>query len=38
LLTLKIEANDEIVSIFPSRITDAVPERVLNALKEMLSL
>jgi DNA-binding NtrC family response regulator len=38
LLTLKIEPSGEIVSIYPSRITDAVPEHVLEALKEMLDL
>jgi DNA-binding NtrC family response regulator len=38
LLTLKIEASGEIESIYPSRITDAAPEHVLIALKEMLNL
>ena len=38
LLTLKIEPGGEIVSIYPSRITDAVPEHVLEALKGMLGL
>jgi DNA-binding response OmpR family regulator len=37
LLTLQIEALGEIESIYPSRITDAVPEHVITALKEMLT-
>jgi hypothetical protein len=37
LLTLKIEALGEIESIYPSRMTDAVPEHVIAALKEMLT-
>jgi hypothetical protein len=36
LLTLKIEGNVPVPSIYPSRITDARPERVLAALEEML--
>ena len=36
LLTLKIEGNLAVPSIYPSRITDAHPERVLAALEEML--
>jgi DNA-binding NtrC family response regulator len=36
LLTLKIEGNLAVPSIYPSRITDAQPERVLAALEEML--
>jgi hypothetical protein len=38
LLTLTIAPQGEIASIYPSRITDAVPEHVLRALKEMLNL
>ena len=37
LLTLKIEGNLPVPSRYPSRITDARPERVLAALDEMLS-
>jgi DNA-binding NtrC family response regulator len=36
LLTLKIEGNVPVPSIYPSRIVDARPERVLEALEEML--
>jgi two-component SAPR family response regulator len=36
LLTLQIAPWNEIASIYPSRITDAAPEHVLSALKEML--
>lgn len=36
LLTLKIEGNVPVPSIYPSRITDARPEHVLAALEEML--
>jgi hypothetical protein len=36
LLTLKIEGNVPAPSRYPSRITDARPERVLAALDEML--
>jgi hypothetical protein len=36
LLTLKIEGNLAVPSTYPSRITDARPERVLSALEEML--
>jgi hypothetical protein len=36
LLTLKIEGNVPIPSIYPSRIVDARPEHVLAALEEML--
>jgi hypothetical protein len=36
LLTLKIEGNLPVPSNYPSRITDARPERVLAALDEML--
>jgi DNA-binding NtrC family response regulator len=38
LLTLQIAPQGEIASIYPSRITDAMPEHVLKALKEMLQL
>jgi CheY-like chemotaxis protein len=38
LLTLKIQPDGDIVSTYPSRITDAVPQHVVDALKEMLSL
>jgi DNA-binding NtrC family response regulator len=36
LLTLQMAPRGEIASVYPSRITDAVPEHVLSALKEML--
>jgi CheY-like chemotaxis protein len=36
LLTLKIEGNVPVPSVYPSRITDARPEHVLAALDEML--
>ena len=36
LLTLKIEGNLAIPSIYPSRITDARPDQVLATLEEML--
>jgi CheY-like chemotaxis protein len=36
LLTLKIEGNVPVPSTYPSRITDARPERVLAVLEEML--
>jgi CheY-like chemotaxis protein len=36
LLTLKIEGNIPVPSVYPSRITDARPESVLAALEEML--
>jgi hypothetical protein len=36
LLTLKIEGNIPVPSIYPSRIVDARPEHVLAALEEML--
>jgi DNA-binding NtrC family response regulator len=38
LLTLKIQSSGDIVSLYPSRTTNAVPEHVMNALKEMLCL
>jgi CheY-like chemotaxis protein len=38
LLTLKIEPGGDIVSLFPTRTTDAMPQHVLCALKEMLGL
>ncbi|WP_260740475.1 hypothetical protein [Tunturiibacter lichenicola] len=38
LLTLKIHPEGDVVSLFPTRMTDAVPEHVLSALKEMLGL
>jgi DNA-binding NtrC family response regulator len=38
LLTPKIAPQGEIASIYPSRTTDALPEHVLNALKEMLQI
>jgi hypothetical protein len=38
LLTLQIAPRGEIASIYPSRITDAMPEHVLSALKEMLQV
>lgn len=38
LLTLKIQAADEIESVYPSRITNALPEHVLTAIREMLGL
>jgi DNA-binding NtrC family response regulator len=36
LLTLKIQPGGDIVSLYPSRTTDALPEHVLSALQEML--
>jgi DNA-binding NtrC family response regulator len=36
LLTLKIAPKGELHSVYPSRITDSVPERVISALKVML--
>jgi CheY-like chemotaxis protein len=36
LLTLKIQPGGDIVSLYPSRTTDALPQHVLSALKEML--
>jgi hypothetical protein len=38
LLILKIQSMGEIVSLYPSRTTNAPPEHVLSALKEMLQL
>jgi CheY-like chemotaxis protein len=36
LLTLKIQPGGDVVSLYPSRTTDALPQHVLSALKEML--
>lgn len=36
LLILKIQPAGDVVSLFPTRTTDAVPDHVLSALKEML--
>jgi hypothetical protein len=33
LLTLKIQSSGDIVSLYPSRTTDAVPEHVMSALR-----
>jgi DNA-binding NtrC family response regulator len=38
LLTLKIAPKGELHSVYPSRITDSVPEHVMAALKAMLDL
>lgn len=38
LLTLKIQPDGDLISIYPSRITGSVPQYVVEALKEMLSL
>jgi CheY-like chemotaxis protein len=38
LMTLKIQPGGDIVSLFPTRTTDALPEHMLSALKEMLGL
>jgi DNA-binding response OmpR family regulator len=37
LLILKIEPEGDIVSPYPSRTTDPLPQRVIQALKDMLS-
>jgi CheY-like chemotaxis protein len=36
LLTLKIQGDGELVSLYPSRITDTVPQHVVEALNDML--
>ena len=38
LLIFKIQPAGDVVSLFPTRTTDAVPDHVLSALKEMLVL